>query len=346
MASDGVDGLFHPAHAAAAVAARLTIDTAGVARVEAAGETLATAGLGDLEISDRLGTVKRRIGFPDEALFETADNDGVDRLLGRKGPGLIAGLERFHPRLILMAALVVAFGFAIYRYAVPALVEVAVAITPPAVPMLMSQGALESLDATVFTPTGLDKERQHALLSGFNALSAAAPRGPGGYVLNFRGGGAIGPNAFALPDGNVVLTDELVALAKTDDDMILGVLAHEIGHVEHADSLRRLYRAAGLAGLIMLIGGDLGSGTEDILVQGAGLAALSYSREQEANADRYSVELMIKAGRDPGAIARFFHVLEEELHDKDRNDFFSTHPDTPGRIEDVERWVKELTGKG
>lgn len=346
MASDGVSGVYHAAAGAPGAAARLSISAAGVARVDAAGATLAQAPLADLEISDRLGTVARRVTLPDGGLFETADNDGIDRLIGRKGPGFIAGLERFHPRLVLLVALIVALGVGIYRYALPAMVELAVAWTPPSVPALMSKGALESLDATVFGPTALDKERQHALLSGFNALARLTPRGLAGYTLNFRAGGSIGPNAFALPDGNVVLTDELVDLAGKDDEMIFGVFAHELGHVEHADSLRRLYRAAGMTGLIMLIGGDIGAGAEDILVQGAGLAALSYSREQEASADRYSVELMIRAGKDPKAIARFFRILEEKLGDKDRQDFFSTHPDTPGRIEEVERLAEELAGEG
>lgn len=345
LASEGVTGVFHAAAGAPGATATLVVNSAGVARVDTAGAIFAQAPLGDLDISDRLGSVARRVIFPDGGLFETADNDGVDRLTGRKGPGFIASLERFHPRLILFAALIVVFGVGVYRYALPTMVEIAVAWTPPAVPALMSKGALQSLDATMFSPTTLDKERQHALLAGFNELARQTPRGLAGYTLNFRSGGAIGPNAFALPDGNVVLTDELVALAKKDDEMIFGVFAHELGHVEHADSLRRLYRAAGVTGLIMLIGGDIGSGAEDILVQGAGLAALSYSREQEASADRYSVELMIKAGKDPTAIARFFRVLAEELGDKDRQDFFSTHPDTPGRIEEVERLAKELAGK-
>lgn len=345
-ASDGVRGMFHAAGGAPGTEARLFVSRAGVARVEAAGATLAQAPLGELDISDRLGSVARRVAFPDGGLFETADNDGVDRAIGRKGPGLVASLERFHPRLAGLVVLVVLLGIGIYRYALPVLVEIAVAVTPPAVPALMSKGTLQTLDTAVFTPTVLEKERQRALLEGFNALARLTPRGINGYTLHFRTGGSIGPNAFALPDGAVVLTDELVALAGKDDEMILGVFAHELGHVEHEDALRRLYRAAGVAGLIMLIGGDIGSGAEDVLVQGAGLATLSYSRGQEAAADRYSVELMLKAGKDPAAIARFFRVLTEKLGDKGMSDFFSTHPATDDRIETVERLAKELAAGG
>ncbi|GAB1582648.1 hypothetical protein PPNSA23_25910 [Phyllobacterium phragmitis] len=110
----------------------------------------------------------------------------------------------------------------------------------------------------------------------------------------------MGPNAFALPDGTIIVTDALTDLAP-GDDMVLGVLAHEIGHVVHEHTLRRLYRAAGVSALIMLIGGDIGSGLEDVLTRGSALITLSYSLEQEA--DRYSIDLMARAGRDPAAIA-------------------------------------------
>ena len=59
----------------------------------------------------------------------------------------------------------------------------------------------------------------------------------------------------ALPGGTVILTDQLVALAKNDDE-IAGVLAHEIGHVKHRHSLKQLYRVLGIGFMISVIGGD------------------------------------------------------------------------------------------
>ncbi len=128
----------------------------------------------------------------------------------------------------------------------------------------------------------------------------------------------------------------------SDDDEILAVLAHEVGHVEHKHSLRQLYRAAGVTGMILLVGGDIGSGMEDVLMQDAGLAALSNSRAQEAEADRFSVELMHKAGRDPAAIARFFELLRDRLHDDGGFDMLSTHPATPQRIEATRRYAEKI----
>ena len=84
---------------------------------------------------------------------------------------------------------------------------------------------------------------------------------------------------------------------------------------------------------------------EDVLVQGGGLLALSYSRSAEAEADRRSVELMAKAGYEPAAIARFFALLEEKLGDKSNSNIFSTHPGTPQRRKEITDYARILSGQ-
>ncbi len=312
------------------------------------GEALASAHFPALDISARVGSIPRRIEFPDGSLFETTDNGAIDALQlanGRKRAGFIHGLERFHPRLLIFVAAVFLLSGLVYRFALPVLVEVAVAVTPPVVPQLMSVSTLETLDRTVLDDTKLDEAKRRAISEGFARIAANSARGLSGYTLNFREGGAIGPNAFALPDGTLIITDELVDLADGDTEMLVGVLAHEIGHVELEHSLRQIYRAAGMAGLIMLIAGDVGDSVEDLLVQGGGLIALSYSRDAEAAADRHSVELMRKAGYDAAAIARFFEVIEKKLGDTSGTNILSTHPGTPERKQAIRDYEAELRQK-
>ena len=312
------------------------------------GRPLAGAGLAWVEISARVGSVPRRVTFPDGSIFETPDNDGIDRYLaarGRGGAGVVHWLEQFRLRLIVIVLVAFALGGAVYRWGVPALVEVALWTTPPIVPQLMSKGTLEALDKAAFSPSRLPEARRTEIADGFARIAAQSPRGAGAYNLNFRDGGVIGPNAFALPDGTLVVTDQLVEMAGRDTEMVVGVLAHEIGHVELEHSLRHLYRAAGMTGLIMLIAGDVGSAVEDVVVQGGGLLALSYSRSAEAEADRRSVELMAKAGYDPAAIARFFALLEEKLNDKSGTSILSTHPGTPQRKKDIIDYARIVSGQ-
>ena len=346
-AAQSIGGVWYAPHSSRAAEAtlRLEDDTRLAARDET-GAVLASDAFADVKVSDRVGSIPRRIAFADGSVFETTDNDGIDRLLAPfagRGSGIVHSLERFHPRLAVFVVLVMLLAVGIYRYAVPILVEVAVLVTPPVVPELLSSSTMATLDSTLFEPSKLDAETQKDIADGFEELAAASGRGSSGYSLNFRKGGAIGPNAFALPDGTIVLTDELVEMAN-DRETVLGVLAHEIGHVDHEHSLRQIYRAAGVTGLILLIGGDVGSGVEDILIQGSALVSLSYTRDAEAEADRFSVELMHRTGHDPFAIARFLELIRDKLGDTSENDFLSTHPATPARIEETKRYAEELAG--
>jgi len=346
-------GVWHPPHSSREVPARL-VDIGGsliVVSIEEGEEDrrLVWGIRSDIEISPRVGSIPRRIVFGNESLFETRDNDAIDTYLRGRGEGrsgLIHGLEIVRPRLIGFALAVVVLASVIYRYALPALVEVAVLVTPPVVPEMMSAGTLKTLDQVTFGPSKLPEAEQTAIRDDFARIAVNAQGGASRYHLNFRDGGLIGPNAFALPDGNLVLTDQLVALAGSDKEMITAVLGHEIGHVEYKHSLRQLYTAAGVAGLVLLIAGDVGSGVQDILTQGGGLLALSYSRQAEAQADRRSVELMLTAGKDPAALSRFFDLLETKLDDNGKTSMLSTHPGTPERKQAILDYVRELRAKG
>jgi Zn-dependent protease with chaperone function len=344
-----VPGEWHAARSNISINAKATI-SGNILLIHDTLETkvLTQADIQTVNISTRVGSIPRELTFPDGSLFETPDNDSIDALLAghrKKGAGFVHWLEQFKPRLIGITAAAVFLTYATYKLALPALVEVAVAVTPAAVPQLMSASTLQALDQTTFAPTELSQEQQQAIREDFARIAAHAEGASEDYKLNFRKGGFIGPNAFALPDGTLVVTDELVELAGNDLQMITGVLAHEIGHIEHEHSLRQLYRAAGIAGLVMLVAGDVGSAMEDILTQGGGLLALSHSRDAEAEADRRSVELMRAAGLDATAIERFFAMMEEKFGDSSKTSMLATHPGTPERRKAILDYDRELQEK-
>ncbi|SON58194.1 Metalloprotease LoiP precursor [Hartmannibacter diazotrophicus] len=308
---------------------------------------LAVALLDRIAISDRVGTIARHLRFPDESLFETRDNDAIDRILAvtRPNQGLVHAFEAFRPRLLFVAAAALLLIGAVYRLALPLLVEAAIVVTPPAVPDIMSATTIASLDRTVLAPSRLPEDRRTEITRAFSALAAHSDGEVQRFSLLYRDGGVIGANAFALPDGSIILTDQLVALANGDDEMTLGVLAHEIGHVELKHSLRQLYRAAGTYGMIMLMAGDVGSGVEDLLFQGGGLMALSYSRQAEAEADHRSVELMAAAGKDPRAIGRFFALIASRYGDKAGTSLLGTHPGTADRQRDIAEYAASIASR-
>jgi Zn-dependent protease with chaperone function len=90
------------------------------------------------------------------------------------------------------------------------------------------------------------------------------------------------PNAMALPNGAIVLTDGLVKLLEDKPDAVMGVLAHELGHLQHRHSMRLLIEVLALSGLSAIVLGD----TSGFITQAPLLlGVLSYSREHESEAD-------------------------------------------------------------
>jgi len=135
------------------------------------------------------------------------------------------------------------------------------------------------------------------LRARFAALARQPPPGllryPGyrpQWALEFRSG--IGANAFALPGGQVVLSDQIVRAAAAnglDDNALLGVLAHEIGHVMQRHGTRNLVQQGVLG---MGLGLALGDMSGMLAASAYALTSLAYSRDHEREADCYALALM------------------------------------------------------
>lgn len=111
-------------------------------------------------------------------------------------------------------------------------------------------------------------------------------------------------NAFALPGGYIYVFNGLLQKARSADELA-GVLAHEIGHVKLRHGLRSAIQAGGLGFLLGTVFGDFAGGTA-IVYASRTLMQSAFSRDAEREADRYAVDLMLKAGGDPLGLARFF----------------------------------------
>jgi len=294
-------------------------------------------------ISDRVGAIPRRLTFTDGTVFETEDNAGIDRLLSERlaaSETFLSRLEVFHPRLIIIALIAIGLVYGTVRYALPVLANMAAAVTPTPVVKLIDRGALETIDRAFLKPSTMVQSRKDEIHAGFAALAPHADADKVGLQLLFRDGGIIGPNAFALPGGTIIMTDQLVRLAGSDDE-IFGVLAHEIAHVENRHSLRQIYRSLGVAALIAMIGGDTGEIVEDVLAQGSLLLTLSYSRRFESQADQRAVDLMKAVGRDPAALATMLERITAKCRDCGKTSWFTTHPGTEGRSEAIRQRARK-----
>jgi Zn-dependent protease with chaperone function len=107
-------------------------------------------------------------------------------------------------------------------------------------------------------------------------------------------------NAIALPGGHIYVFAGLIAKARSADELA-GVIAHEMGHVAHRDGVRSVMRAVGVSFLFgMLLGDFVGGGA--ITVAARAFLHSSYSRDIEAAADLYAVNLIQKVGGDGRAL--------------------------------------------
>lgn len=314
------------------------------------GQIFARAPVGKIAISQRLAGIARELTFPDQSLFTSFDNDGIDRLLEKTkhhSSIFIADLEQFRPRLFVFILIAIMCIYGLYKGSIPIFVDIAVYATPNQFPQALGKSVLETLNRTILSSSTIPQQRQNEVSAIFARLTQAADKNPNRFHLYFRKAPEkIGPNAFAMPDGSVVITDALITFAGNDDAMIAGVLAHEIGHVENKHSLRQIYRAAGISTLIMFVTGDMGEFLENIISQGSVLLSLSYSRASEAEADRFGVILTANTGYDPQGLIRFFEKLDKDYHAKKEGEnepsIFDTHPADEERIAAILAEIKQL----
>jgi Zn-dependent protease with chaperone function len=133
-------------------------------------------------------------------------------------------------------------------------------------------------------------------------------------------------NAFAVPGQRIVVYSGLIDRAKSPE-MVAGVLAHEMGHVELRHPIRGLIHQLGLGAVFTMILGDTTAANV-----GQMALALSYSRDMEREADQRGLALLQRAGMRADGMSAFFAEFKKDGHDL-LPDFLSTHPNLDARIE-------------
>lgn len=132
-------------------------------------------------------------------------------------------------------------------------------------------------------------------------------------------------NAAALPGGHIVVFKSAITETREPDELA-GILAHEIAHVRRRHVTEALIRELGIGALIRLFAGDIGANAEQ-------LVALSYTRENEAEADADAIAMLKRAGVSPLPTARLFTRLGNEANEDSGYDaeFLQSHPLSKGR---------------
>lgn len=339
-----IEGRYFPPASSRAVPARLW-GVAGDLRLILEGEE-AVRHPRLVSLTDKLGSVPRKFSFHDGGVFEAPPDADVDAFMNTHS-SFFSRLSRLEAnRNFLVAAVVLTMGllFGAYRWGLPATASVAASVTPVAVVDAMDAGTMQTIDRVMFSASTLPEEQRERVQKLFDEMVELSGHREPDLELHFRNGERVGPNAFALPGGTIVITDQLVKLAESDDE-IAGVLAHEIGHVQNRHSLQQLYRVLGLSVLIGVIGGDASQIVDDVVGQAAALQQLAYTREFEADADRRSVEIMVAAGRDPTAFVKLLQRITKDEGEK-KTGWLSTHPSSGDRMKSVTDYARKIDWDG
>ncbi|GIZ51550.1 M48 family metallopeptidase [Noviherbaspirillum aridicola] len=280
-------------------------------------------------LSEASRSMPRRLSFPDGASLEILDNRAFIRLLedsGRPEP-LVVRMYQSWRGTVLALAMTVALLVAGHQYALPLLAAQLAHAVPASVEQRLARDTLALLDQNLFGPTELAPERQAELRRRFASL-AMPERKELNVELLFRKSRA-GPNAFALPAGRIVLTDQLVERIENDEALV-AVMAHELGHVAQRHLLRRLIHVTSTGAAMTVLFGDFSALAANLPTV---LLDLKYSREVELEADDYAVRLLRLNGIGPDALASALRSLEASAdHASETTGYLSTHPALAERI--------------
>lgn len=151
-------------------------------------------------------------------------------------------------------------------------------------------------------------------------------------------------NAFALPGGQIFITYALFSRltdgnGRLSEDMLAGVLGHEIGHVLGKHSNERITDANFWKLLTMgaSVGADLGE-----LANGIGQQTLlKNGRGDELESDELGVRLMVEAGYNPNYLINVMEILKAAAGPNRVPEFQSTHPDPENRIDQIKTAIKK-----
>jgi Zn-dependent protease with chaperone function len=307
-----------------------------VVGLEVVGDDLVVAGedidvrvpFAEVKVDERLGRAPRRLHLRNGAFCVVGDLNALDALLSSTAhrDGWVDRMQRRAKFALLSVLACAALAIAGYKWGLPWAAAKVAANMPPAVGIKLSDEALRVLDGRVLLPSKISKDRQQELSAKFHALHLPEGGTPKVELL-FRRSPQLGANAFTLPDGRIIVLDELVTML--DDRQLLATFAHEAGHAHGHHGMQMLLQSTAVGAFLAFYIGDI-SGL--LVVAPATLMQAKYSRDLEAQADDYGAAVLRLNGMPPALLAEVLDKLAKSHREAAQAGYLSTHPATVERM--------------
>ena len=297
-----------------------------------------------LKLEERFEHAPCILNFPDGSHCEIHDEADQLALLAYLDyqPSLVQRWQKKWKWALLAIIMMGVMLGAAREWGVPVVADKIASRLPLSYERALGADIMKLLDKGMLRPSKLSYAKIAQIEEIVNRLQTEQLRMP--IHLEVRSAPQIGANAFALPGGTIVVTDELVdlitgrgskELSGALAEELASVLAHEIGHVEKNHGMRRLVRDA----MVTVIAGSLFSDFSSVAsLASAGLVNMEFSREMETEADDYAIDSLKQADISPSRLADVLEHMEksvrkhgEESSRKHFSQYLSSHPATEDR---------------
>ena len=319
-----IEGHYFDGQVPVNVSAQLTFS--GDAAILSTDNTRREFDAAQLRVSPRIGDAERFILTPDGGQFLSADHSFFDQLPQESwSEGPVAWLEVRWWAAVVCIALVAGMLLAGHFYGLPVAADRIVEHIPLEAEQALGKQVMDWLGKKGWVAVSqLEPDVRDPIVQGFERLIEDLPNRQH-YQLRFHASAVFGANAFAFPGGIIVVTDDLVNMAGSTEE-VLAVLAHEIGHLEERHLMKSLLQQSVVAVIITAITSDASSLSAAVTGLPIVLVQMEYSRNFEAAADDFAFDLLKQKGYSPAAFATMMERLAEKHGIPTAMKYLSSHP--------------------
>lgn len=267
-----------------------------------------TVALRDLQWPERTRHGIRIAHLDGGGSVQSADSAAWDAWSHAAGMGdsWVVRLQQSWRGVALSVLLLITLIVALQQWGVPVASRAVVALVPRTVDAAIGDYTQAAIDAQLMKPSALPEQRAQQLREALAKAVAGMPEGTVPQWQLLLRASKMGPNALALPNGTLIVTDDMVEMVDGNVDVLVGVLAHELGHVQHRHGMRMLVQVTALGALASTVLGDFSSLLASVPVL---LGQASYSRQAEQEADAMAVDVLRHAGLSPTVMVTMFDKL-------------------------------------